>query len=192
MAEADLASRPSICLSVKPPNRLEDPPQSRLQLARIAEAAANRAVKIEEQAAVSRIAEVVVAGEVEHLDDRLDLAARADTERTREPHIPREIRIVLAQRVALEDVAIGAVAIGGRRRALTGGRRERAERARSAALRYRLRRVVADAVVHVDAAGDLDECPGVDAVALIAVAPAVLVLERVGTRVPERERVALV
>src|SRR5438034_9719643 len=79
---------------------LERPPHARLQLARIAEAAANRAVKVEDQIAVGRIAEVVVAGQVEDLDQRLDLAPRADWERVREAHIPRKVGVVLAQGVA--------------------------------------------------------------------------------------------
>src|SRR5205807_6392297 len=55
------------------------------------------------QVAVGGIAEVVVPREVEDLDDRLDLTLPSEIERLRQPQIPREVGVVLAQRVARQD-----------------------------------------------------------------------------------------
>src|SRR5689334_5561721 len=83
--------------------RLEDPPHARLQLPWVAQARANRSVEVEQQVAVRRIPEVVAVEQVEHLDDELRLVPHADVERLREADVPREVGVVLAQRVAEQD-----------------------------------------------------------------------------------------
>src|SRR6266508_2480016 len=82
----------------------EHPPHARLELSRIAQPRADRAVEVEEQPAVRRVLEVVVAGQVEDLDDGLELLARPSNRKgPRQPHIPREVGVVLTQRVAQQD-----------------------------------------------------------------------------------------
>src|SRR5467141_1829106 len=79
---------------------LENPVQPNLRLLRIAQPAAQRAVEVEQQARRGGIAEVLRAEDVKHLRHELD-ATLADVERPGQAHVPREIAVVLAQRVAL-------------------------------------------------------------------------------------------
>src|SRR5260370_11209132 len=63
-----------------PHEPLEHPPHARLELPRVAQPRANRAVEVEEQVAVRRIPEVVGVEQVEDLDDRFQppLAPRVE------------------------------------------------------------------------------------------------------------------
>ncbi len=86
----------------------------------------------------------------------------------------------------------GARARRGRSAAAAGRRLPGALVVRAADLRRRLRRIGADAVVQVEIARQDRQQPGVEPVALVAIAPVVLGLQRIGARVAEGERVALV
>src|SRR5437660_3774737 len=99
------------CCSSDPSGRLELPAHAGLHLPWITESAANRAVEVEQQAAIRRIPEVVVARQIEDFDNGVDSSARAHVERPREAGVQREVRIVLPQRVPLENVSIGAIAV---------------------------------------------------------------------------------
>src|SRR5206468_4860524 len=92
----DVPYRPLPSLTV-PYRLLEQPANARLELAWIAQPAADRAVEIEQQAAVCGIAEVVASGDIENLDQRLDVAACANVEGPRETNVPREVRVVLPE-----------------------------------------------------------------------------------------------
>ena len=95
----------------------EQVPPADLELPRLAEPAPDRAVEVEERAARRRILEVVGVRHVEHLEDRLECALAAEVERPRQPDVPREERVVPADRVALQDVPVGADALRRRGRA---------------------------------------------------------------------------
>src|SRR6266550_6643392 len=176
-----------------PPVISEQPAHARLELAWIAEPAANRAVEVEDEVAVGRIAEIVGARQVEDLDERLDLATLANSERVRDPHVPREIRVVFPQCVSLQDHAgrvpasVTTDAIGRAGGTLPGGLIVRA-----AGLGNRWRRVVAHPVVQVHAPGEPHEAPAVEAMTLIAVTPVVLRPQVVRLSIAEREGISLV
>src|SRR5438876_4471042 len=159
----------------------EAPPHPRLQLPRVAQARPDSAVEVEEQAAVRGVLEVVRVRQVEDLDDGLELPLRPEIQGPRDPDVPREERVVLAERVPRQHAAVRAVPVGRRGRPLAPGRRERAERARAAAHRRGLRRVVAHAVVEKNVTREPRQEPAVDAVTLIPVAPVILGREVVGT-----------
>src|SRR6266496_3762779 len=167
------------------PSFLEHPPQARLHLPRVAEPGPDGPVEVEEQRRGRGVPEVVGVGEVKDLDDRLDFTLVADRDRPRDAHVPREEGVVLAQRVALQDGAVGADAVLRGRGALTAGE------VVDALLGDRLGRVDAEPVVDREAA-HAREHPAVEAVALVAIAPVVLRAQDAGARVPERERAALV
>src|SRR5713226_8669225 len=68
LRRAPLASSAVSCRLPHEP--LEHPPHARLELPRVAQPRANRAVEVEQQVAVGRIPEVVGVEQVEDLDDR--------------------------------------------------------------------------------------------------------------------------
>src|SRR5437762_13586065 len=147
---------------------LEHPPHSRLHLARVAQPRADGAVEVEEQAAVGGVLEVVGVREIEHLDHQLHLLPPG-VDGARDAHVPGEVRVILAERIPLQDRAIGADAVLRARGPLPG-----ADVAGAALLRHGLCRVVADAVVEVDLARELHECPAVEPSRLLPRAPAAL------------------
>src|SRR3989441_9865713 len=110
--------------------QLEQPPRPHLQLPGIAQPRADRAVEVEKQAAVGRVLEVVLVGDVEDIERRLELLMAPEIDGARDAHIPGEERVVLAQGVPRQHAPVRAVAVGWRRGPLTARRRERAERAR--------------------------------------------------------------
>src|SRR6202165_5930507 len=166
---------------------LVDPVQSDLRLLRIAQAAANRAVEVEQQARRCRIPEVLGPQHVEHLHDRLEASPLTEVERPCQPDVPREVAVVLAQRVALQDVAVRADPVRGTRRALA-----RAQIVGAAFLGPRLRGIDDDPVVEEYPTPDMRQQPAVNAVTLVPIAPVVLGLERIRPRVAEAEGIALV
>src|SRR6266704_1180756 len=172
---------------------LEHPPHTRLQLARVAEARADGAVEVEQQSAVRGVLEVVLASHIEDLDYGLELlAGPSNREGPRHTHIPREVRIVLTQRVAQQDPSrirsrsVSANSVLWARRALAVPYVSDA-----ALLRHRLRRVDAHPVVDRKAEHPRQK-PAVEPVPLVPVAPVVFPLQRVSLRVTESEWVALV
>src|SRR5688500_7340516 len=164
----------------------EHPAQSRLHLPRLAQPSAERTAEVEIETRAGGVLEVVGVEHVEDLDDPLELAA-ADVEETRDAKVPGEVLVLLPQRVALEDRPVRTDAI-----ALDGGALAGALVVRAALLGYRLRRIRADAVVEEDVPWRLHQRPAVEAVPLVAVAPVVVPVERIGARVLRRERIALV
>src|SRR5688572_16225182 len=151
---------------------LEDIAHSRLHLARLPQPAPNGPVEGEERTAGGRVLEVVVVGQVEYLDDRLQRALGAQRDRLGDPEVPGEVGVVAADRVSLEHVAVGADAL-----ARQGGPLAGADIACAADLRGRLGRIRADPVVQVDLARQHREHPRVDAVPLIPVAIVVLLFQ---------------
>src|SRR4029077_10593652 len=88
----------------------EEPPQARLQLARVAQSGTDGAVEVQVRSH-ARVFEVVGVRDVEDLDECLELTSRTCRERPRDPNVPRKIGIVLAERVPQQDAAIGADAV---------------------------------------------------------------------------------
>src|SRR6185295_12523798 len=82
-------------------------PATDLELPRRPETAAERPVEVEVDARAGRSQEVVGVGHVEHLEDHLEGALRAQIDRLRCADIPREVRVVLPDGIPLEDVAVG-------------------------------------------------------------------------------------
>src|SRR5207249_2139721 len=87
---------------------LEHPPHTRLQLPRVAEPRADRAVEVLVRRARRGIPEVVGVGDVEDLDQSLELSPRASREWPRDADVLGEVRVVLADGIPQEDVPIGA------------------------------------------------------------------------------------
>src|SRR5690349_19071283 len=125
----------------------EDPPQSRLQLPRVAESGPDRPVEVQERPH-TRILEVIRVRDVEDLDQGLELPPRTGRERPGDPDIPGEVGVVLPKRVPQNDAAVRTDAVGRAGCAASGRRREGVVgETRPAACRRWLGRVIADPVV---------------------------------------------
>src|SRR2546423_11283703 len=86
---------------------LEHPMHANLRLLWIAEPSTQGAIKIEEQTARGRITEVLRAKHVEHLRDKFEPFVLPDVERPRQSHIPGEVAVVLADRIAPQNMKCG-------------------------------------------------------------------------------------
>src|SRR5690349_22503787 len=107
----------------------EDPPQSRLQLPRVAESGPDRPVEVQERSH-TRILEVIRVRDVKDLDQGLELPPRTRRERPGEPEIPREIGVVLPQGIPQDDAAVRTDTVGRSGRAASRGGREGVARTR--------------------------------------------------------------
>src|SRR5207302_9372116 len=170
---------------------LEHPPQSRLELARITQPGADRAVEVEQQSTVRGVLEVVGVRDVEDFDDQLRLPLAPRVDGSRQPHVPGEVRVVLAERVARENADNGSARVSADPILRTPGTLT-ACLSVYALLRHGLRRVIAYTVVPVNLAGKLREQPAVEPMPLVAVTPVVFGPEVVRPGVTEGEGITFV
>src|SRR5437879_12482841 len=89
----------------------EHPPQSRLQLARVAQSRADGAVEVEQQSAVRGVLEVVGVRDVEDFDDQLGLPLAPRVAGAGQPPVPGEDSTVLAESVPGEHAPISTVPV---------------------------------------------------------------------------------
>src|SRR6266852_2846529 len=127
---------------------LENQPHTQLCLPRIAQTTLHCTVEVEKQAGGFRMLRVRAIRQVEHVDDGLHSNAFRDLEVLVGAEVDGKKRIVLPQRVALDDVAVGQNAV---------------------IHRLRLRRMEADQRREFDSPGSFPKSKGVEAVALVPI-----------------------
>ena len=151
--QSEVWPRSNISLSLKPdfPPQTFSPsskhvPHPDLHFARVTEAGLDGAVEVEQQARGGGVAVVVRVEQVEDLDNGLQCAV-AHRNGASQANVPREEPVILAQGVALDDVAILAYPIGREPPGIGRGPGGRPVVA-SAGGGGRLRRIEAQAIVH--------------------------------------------
>src|SRR5436305_3328275 len=90
---------------------LPDEANAELRLARIAEAALDRPIEIEDEVRHLGVLEVLAVEDVEDVERRLGGHAVREVERLRQPEVERRVLIVLASEVAARDRAVGIDAV---------------------------------------------------------------------------------
>src|SRR6476620_7807688 len=90
------------------PIGLKQIPPAHLELPRLTEPASDGAVEVVERALRRGVLEVVRVGNVKCLEDHLECPLPAQIDGLRQPDVPREVCVVLADGVPAQDVAIGA------------------------------------------------------------------------------------